>query len=55
MASNKTLKRWPKLVSYFLQMNVAKAEVCQCIIFKQVLNKQSSSPLNGIDLHACFH
>ena len=35
MASNKTLKSWPELVSNLMQMNFAKAEVCQCIIFAQ--------------------
>jgi hypothetical protein len=41
VASNKTLKPWPKLVCYFLQMNLAKVEVCQDIIFTQILNMQS--------------
>ena len=39
VASKKTLESSQELVSYLLQMNFAKAEVNQCIIVTQILNK----------------
>ena len=41
ISTKEDLMSWPELVSYLVQMSLAKAEVHQCIILTQILNEQS--------------